>query len=263
MGTRLTDKVVLISGSTRGIGRSMAEHFASEGAKVAVTGRTEERGAKVVERIRDAGGEAEFFRLDVTDEASVAQVVASTVERFGSLSTLINNAAPTDAVAGTVKPLVEYTTDEWNRIMVGTLTGTVFWASKYAWPHLRDAEGASIINVSSGQSLAGFKGFAAYSAAKGGVNSLTRSLAVEGAEAGIRANCIIVGRVVASRGDSGHHTGSGRLTRIGNPMDIAYAAAWLASDEAAFVTGSLVTADGGFSINGDIASDLEGVLAAE
>jgi NAD(P)-dependent dehydrogenase (short-subunit alcohol dehydrogenase family) len=257
VGTRLEGKVALISGSTRGIGRSIAEHFASEGAKVAVTGRTVERGEKVVARIREMGGEAEFFELDVTSEESVRRVVEATAERFGALTTLVNNAAPTGAVATTIKPLHEYSTDEWDAIMLGTLTGNVFWSSKYAWPHLAAADGASIINISSGQSLAGFKGFSAYAAAKGGVNSLTRSLAAEGSVDGIRANCIVVGRVVASRGDAGVHTGGGRLTRIGNPMDIAYAATWLASDEAAFATGSLVTVDGGFSINGDQAADSE------
>ncbi|WP_330256210.1 SDR family oxidoreductase [Nocardia sp. NBC_00565] len=261
MGTRLAGKVVLISGSTRGIGRSMAEHFASEGAKVAVTGRSADRGNKVVARIRDAGGAAEFFSLDVTSEASIRSVVESTVERFGSLTTLVNNAAPTAAVATTIKPIHEYSNEEWQSIMIGTVTGNVFWASKYAWPHLVSAEGASILNISSGQSVAGFKGFGAYGAAKSAVNSLTRSLAVEGSSDGIRANCILVGRVVAGRGDSGHHTGGGRLTRIGNPMDIAYAATYLVSDEAAFATGSLVTVDGGFSINGDAVQDAEEAAA--
>jgi NAD(P)-dependent dehydrogenase (short-subunit alcohol dehydrogenase family) len=250
----MAGKVALISGSTRGIGRSMAELFAAEGAKVAVTGRTVEKGEKVVARIREAGGEADFFRLDITDEHSVHGVIDATVERFGELTTLVNNAAPTAEVATTVKPLSDYTTDEWNTILVGTLTGNVFWSSKYAWPHLAAADGATIINVSSGQSLAGFTGFGAYAAAKGGVNSLTRVLAVEGAPHGIRCNCIVVGRVVAGRGDSGVGIGSGtggRLTRLGNPMDIAYAAVWLASAESAFVTGQLVTADGGMSINGD------------
>jgi NAD(P)-dependent dehydrogenase (short-subunit alcohol dehydrogenase family) len=251
----MAGKVALISGSTRGIGRSIAEHFAAEGASVAVTGRTVHRGKKLVEKIREAGGEAEFFELDVTSEESVRSVVEATAERFGALHTLVNNAAPTDAVAGAVKPLHEYSNEEWDRILVGTLTGNVFWATKYAWPHLAAAPGASIINISSGQSLAGFKGFGAYAAAKGGVNSLTRTLAAEGGADGIRANCIVVGRVVASRGDSGMHTGGGRLTRIGNPMDIAYAATWLASDEAEFTTGALITVDGGFSANGDAAAE--------
>lgn len=250
-------KVALVSGSTRGIGRSIAEHLAAEGARVVVTGRTVEKGEKVVGRIREAGGEAEFLRLDVTDEQNVREVVEQTVRLFGSLTTLVNNAAPTDAVASTVKHLADTSTEEWNRILVGTLTGNVFWASKYAWPHLAAADGASIVNISSGQSIAGFKGFGAYGAAKAGVSALTRTLAVEGAADGIRANSVLVGRVVALRGDSGHHTGGGRLTRIGNPMDIAYAVSYLASDRAEFVTGTQLTADGGFSINGDAVADAE------
>lgn len=254
MADRLEGKVALISGSTRGIGRSMAELFGAEGARVAVTGRTVEKGEKVVARIREAGGEAEFFRLDITDESSVRDTVQAVVDRFGALSTLINNAAPTTEVSTTVKPLAELTTDEWNSILVPTLTGSVFWATKYAWPHLVASEGAAIVNISSGQSTAGFTGFSAYAAAKGGINSVTRVLAVEGAPHGIRSNCIIVGRVVSGRGDTGVGVGAGsggRLTRLGNPMDIAYATTWLASNEAEFVTGAIVTADGGFGINGD------------
>ena len=254
MAGRMEGKVALVSGSTRGIGRSMAEMFAAQGARVAVTGRTVEKGEKVVGIIKDAGGDAAFFPLDVTDEHSVRDTIEAVVGRFGSLSTLVNNAAPTAEVAQTVKPLAECTTAEWDRIMLGTLTGNVFWASKYAWPHLSAADGASIINVSSGQSILGITGFGAYAAAKGGVNSLTRVLAVEGAPSGIRCNCIVVGRVVSGRGDTGVGVGDktgGRLTRLGNPNDIASAAVWLASDEAEFVTGSFVTADGGMSINGD------------
>jgi NAD(P)-dependent dehydrogenase (short-subunit alcohol dehydrogenase family) len=251
MVNRLEGKVALISGSTGGIGRSIAQHFASEGAKVAVTGRTVAKGEKVVELIRSAGGEAEFFRLDVADESSVSEVVDAVVERFGTLTTLINNAAPTDIVAASYKKLHELETKEWESILLATLTGNVFWASKYAWPHLAAANGASILNISSGQSVMGMSGLGAYGSAKGAVNSLTRHLAVEGAEDGIRANCIIVGRVVSGSGDSGRATGPGHLTRLGNPMDVAYAATWLSCDESAFVTGSLVTVDGGFTINGD------------
>jgi NAD(P)-dependent dehydrogenase (short-subunit alcohol dehydrogenase family) len=251
MTDRLAGKVALISGSTRGIGRSIAQQFAAEGAKVAVTGRTVAKGQKVVDRITEAGGEAAFFPLDVTDENSVSSTIEAVAERFGGLTTLVNNAAPTDVVAASFKKLHELDTETWNQIMVGTLTGNVFWSSKYAWPFLAGAEGASIINISSGQAVVGMSGLGAYGTAKGGVNAITRHLAVEGAADGIRANCIIVGRVVSSPGDTGRATGPGHLTRLGNPMDIAYCATWLASDEAAFVTGSLVTADGGFTINGD------------
>jgi NAD(P)-dependent dehydrogenase (short-subunit alcohol dehydrogenase family) len=252
MAGRLEGRIALVSGSTRGIGRSIAELFAAEGAKVAVTGRTVERGQKVVDGIRGRGGEAEFFPLDITEEASVRDVVAAVADRFGGLSTLINNAAPTATVATTVKPLAEYTTEEWNEILTGTLTGNVFWASKYAWPHLKAAEGASIVNISSGQSLQGFTGFGAYAAAKGGMNSVTRTLAVEGAPHGIRCNCIVVGRVVSGRGDSGVGMTKEGVGSIGNPMQIATTTLFLASDEGSFVTGELLTADGGVSINGDV-----------
>jgi NAD(P)-dependent dehydrogenase (short-subunit alcohol dehydrogenase family) len=246
---RLEGKVALVSGSTRGIGRSIAQMFAAEGAKVAVTGRTKERGQKVVDLIRDAGGEAEFFELDVSREDSIRDVTDSVAARFGSLTTLINNAAPTVEVGSSIKPLTEVTTEEWTYVLTATLTGPVFWACKYGIPHLRAAGGGAIVNISSAQSVVGLGGFSAYSAAKGGMNSISRSIAAEEAEHNIRCNTIVVGRVVA-KGDMGTGMVSGHLTRYGVPNDIAYAATYLASDEAAFVTGSTLTADGGFSING-------------
>ncbi|MCU1344055.1 MAG: cpnA2 [Acidimicrobiia bacterium] len=247
---RLAGKVAIVTGSTRGIGRSTAEMFAKEGAKVAVTGRTVERGQKVVNLIREAGGEAEFFALDVQNEDSVASTVEAVVAKWGTLTTLINNAAPTLEVSTTVKRLTEYTTAEWNTILQGALTGNVFWSSKYAIPHLRAAGGGSIVNISSGQSIQGMGGFSAYAAAKGGMNSVTRSIAVEEAPNNIRCNTIVVGRVVA-KGDTGVGISSGHLTRLGVPNDIAYAITYLASDESAFVTGSILTADGGYTINGE------------
>jgi NAD(P)-dependent dehydrogenase (short-subunit alcohol dehydrogenase family) len=245
---RLEGKVALVSGSTRGIGRSIAQMFAAEGAKVAVTGRTVERGKKVVNLIRSEGGEAEFFELDVTREDSMAGVIDAVVDRFGALTTLVNNAAPTLEISSNIKPLVDVTTEEWNHILVSALTGNVFWACKYGIPHLAAAGGGSIINISSGQSVVGMGGFSAYAAAKSAMNSLTRSVAVEEAPRNIRCNTILVGRVVA-KGDTGAGITPGHLTRLGVPNDIAYAAVFLASDESAFVTGSMLTADGGFTIN--------------
>jgi NAD(P)-dependent dehydrogenase (short-subunit alcohol dehydrogenase family) len=248
---RLDGRVALVSGSTRGIGRTIAETFASEGAKVAVTGRTVDRGEKVVKIIRDAGGDAEFFPLDVNEEDSVRSVVEGTVERFGKLDTLINNAAPTDVVSTTVKSLPDFTTEEWEGIMRATLTGNVFWACKYGIPHIEAAGGGSIVNISSTQSSIGMSGFSAYGAAKGAINALTPILAVENAAKNIRVNTIVVGRVISHKADTGVGIGGGHLTRLGVPADIACIALWLASDEAGFVTGSLVTADGGFTVNGD------------
>jgi len=124
---RLGGKVAFISGSTRGIGRTMAELFAAEGAKVVVSGRSVDKGEKVAARIRDAGGDAMFVTLDVSDEQSVRDAIAATVDRYGKLTTLVNNAAATDLVNVRIKPLAEYATDEWDAILRTTLTGNVFW----------------------------------------------------------------------------------------------------------------------------------------
>lgn len=251
---RLEGKVAVVTGSTRGIGRSIAQMFAREGAKVAITGRTVPRGEKVVNIIREAGGDAEFFPLDVTQEDSVRATMDGVADRFGRLDILVNNAAPTVEVGTNIKRLVDNTTDEWNLIILSALTGNVFWSCKYGIPHLVKAGGGSIVNISSGQSVMGTGGFAAYGAAKGAMNALTRTIAVEEAPRNIRCNAIVVGRVL-SPGDAGHGVAPGHLTRLGEADDIAYTATFLASDEAAFITGSLLTADGGFTINGGRATD--------
>ena len=248
-GGRLRGKVAFISGSTRGIGRTMAEMFAAEGAQIVVSGRSIEKGEKVAARIRDNGGDAIFVPLDVAVEASVRDALDATVEHYGQLTTLVNNAAPTDLVSAGMKPMHELTTEEWEAILRTTLTGNVFWASKYAIPHLVAAGGGSIVNISSGGALVGVPGISAYSAGKGGMNALTRTIAVEYADAGIRCNTVIVGRVVSYAQDRGPAP-TRELTRVGNPADIAHAAIWLCADESEWITGSTVTADGGVSING-------------
>jgi len=245
---RLEGKVAFISGSTRGIGRTMAEMFAAEGAKVVVSGRSVDKGEKVASRIRDAGGDATFVRLDVSDESSVREAIAAAIDRYGTLTTLVNNAAPTDLVSAGFKPMHEVTTGEWEAIVRATLTGNVFWASKYAIPHLIDAGGGSIVNISSGGAMFGVPGISAYSASKGGMNALTRTMAVEYAPYGIRANAIIVGRVVSYAQDRGPET-TRELSRVGKPSDVAYVAVWLAADESEWITGTEIVADGGAAIN--------------
>src|SRR6202012_5195358 len=121
MGELMAGKVALISGSTRGIGRWIAEYLAAQGARVVVTGRTADKGEKVVSRIREAAGTAEFLRLDVTDEDRVRAVNEEAVRRFGGLITLVNNAAPNEVVATTVKHLANYSTEECSRILTGTI----------------------------------------------------------------------------------------------------------------------------------------------
>jgi len=244
---RLEGKVALVTGSTRGIGRTIAEMFAEEGAKVVLSGRSADKGEKNAQRIRDAGGDARFVPLDVADENSVQEAVAATVEAYGPITTLINNAAPTALVNVSFKPVTELSTQEWDDIVRGTVT-SMFWMSKYTIPHMLEAGGGSIVNVSSGAAVFGVPGLSAYSAAKGAVNSLTRVLAVENGKQGIRCNTIIVGRVVSYAQDRGPET-TKELMRVGNPRDIAYAALWLAADESEWITGSEITADGGARFN--------------
>ena len=244
---RLDGKVALITGSTRGIGRTMAEMFAAEGAKVVVSGRSVDKGEKNVQRIRDAGGEAMFVPLDVADEGSVRDAVAATVAAYGTITTLVNNAAPTALVSQSFMPLTELDSSRWDEILRATVT-SVFLMTKYAVPHMLEAGGGSIINISSGGSITGIPGLGPYSAGKGGMNALTRVIAVEYGAQAIRCNTIIVGRVVSYAGDQGPET-SKELLRVGNPADIGHAAIWLASDEAEWITGSEITADGGVRYN--------------
>jgi NAD(P)-dependent dehydrogenase (short-subunit alcohol dehydrogenase family) len=244
---RLDKKVALITGSTRGIGRTMAEMFAAEGAKVVLSGRSVDKGEKNVERIRAAGGEAMFVPLDVSDETSVQDAVAAAVEAYGPITTLVNNAAPTAIVARSFKPLTELRSEEWDEILRNTVT-SVFLMTKYTVPHMLEAGGGSIINISSGGSITGIPGLGPYSAGKGGMNALTRVIAADYGKQGVRCNTIIVGRVVSYAGDQGPET-SKELLRVGNPADIGHAAVWLASDEAEWITGSEITADGGVRYN--------------
>ena len=254
MEQRLSGKVALVTGSTRGIGRAIATRFAAEGAAVVVTGRTKNTGHAVENEIRAAGGEATYVRADFGREADVEHAIATTTQRYGGLTTLVNNAAPTDLVGPGRgdRSLAEITDDAWDAIMTVALKQLV-WCTRHAAPHLAAAEGASIVNISSAASMRGVPGIDAYTAAKGAMNALTRSLAVELARDGVRVNTIVCGMVLTSEGVFkmmdhpmiGPATRALHLTRLGLPDDIANVALFLASDEAAFVTGVNLPADGG------------------
>ena len=251
---RLAGRVALVTGSTRGIGRATAIRFAAEGAKVVITGRTRDAGDAVEREIRDAGGDAVFVQADLAHEEEVVGAVDVALERYGSLSTLVNNAAPTELMGpGRLdRAVTELTNEAWDTIMLVGLKAVV-WACKYTIPHLAKAEGASIVNISSAASMLGTPGLDTYTALKGALNTLTRSMAVEYASDGIRCNAIVSGMVLSSPGAwelmedpaIGGATRAMHLTRLGVPDDIANAALFLASDEAAFMTGALVPVDGG------------------
>ena len=251
---RLEDKVALVTGSTRGIGRAIAMRFAREGAKVVVTGRTEDAGRDVEREIRDAGDDAIYVRTDMAQEDDVIRAVRAAVDTFGKLTTLVNNAAPTELMGpGRLdRRVTELTNEGWDSIMLVALKAVV-WACKYAIPELAAAGGGAVVNISSAASMLGTPGLDTYTAAKGALNTLTRSMAVEYAADSVRVNCIVSGMVLTSEGAFkmmddpviGGATKAMHLTRLGLPDDIANAALFLASDEAAFVTGAILPVDGG------------------
>jgi len=251
---RLAGKVAIVTGSTRGIGRACAIRFAEQGASVLVTGRSVDDGAAVEREIREAGGEATFVRTDLAHEDDVVAMVQAAVERYGRLTTLVNNAAPTELMGpGRLDARVTDLTNEgWDAILRVGLTAVV-WCCKHAIPEMAKAGGGAIVNISSAASILGTPGLDTYTAIKGALNTLTRSIAVEYAPDNVRSNGIVSGMVLTSPGAFalmddpaiGGATRAMHLTRLGVPDDIAYAALWLASDEAEFVTGALVPVDGG------------------
>jgi NAD(P)-dependent dehydrogenase (short-subunit alcohol dehydrogenase family) len=250
---RLAGETILITGSTKGLGRAMAETFAAEGARVAVSGRSESDGKEVVAGITDAGGQAMFVRLDVTDESSVRDAVTQSVQTFGKLTGLVNNAAWVQGRWKVDGPVTEISLENWEKILRVNLTGA-FLASKYALPEIAKAGGGAVLNMSSVSAMRGRIGVDAYTASKGALVSLTRSMAYYYARYGIRVNCLVPGfidtgqpsiKAMASDPVFGAQLMRHYLGKLGRPEDVALTAAHLMSHEAAFTTATIITVDGG------------------
>jgi NAD(P)-dependent dehydrogenase (short-subunit alcohol dehydrogenase family) len=252
---RLDGRVAIVTGAARGVGEAIARRFAAEGASVVVVDRTAERGENVAHSIEADGGRASFFRGDVSSESDVSASVVHAVERFGGLHVLVNNAIPTDQMAAATKPIDAYTLEEFEGILRVVLTGT-FLNIKYGVKEMLRAGGGSIVNISTIASIMGMAGLFAYSTAKGGINALTHCVAAEYGKQGIRCNAILPG-ILANEANAAvtrlpelkaaiedQHL----VPELGTNEDIAALAAYLASDEARFVTGAQFIADGGFSI---------------
>jgi len=247
---RLRGKVALISGGARGMGAVEARLFAQEGARIVIGDLLEAAGRQVEADIKAAGGEALFVRLDVTREADWQQAVATAVSRFGTLDILVNNAGISAQSA------VEHTTvADWDRVMEVNAKG-VFLGTRAAIPAMRQAGGGSIINISSQLGLVGVDNSSPqYQASKGAVRLLTKATAIQYAREGIRANSVHPGPIVtplneARRADPQQYqltVSRIPLGRYGQPEDVAYGVLYLASDESAFVTGSELVIDGGWT----------------
>ena len=250
---RLDRKVCVITGAGGGIGKAAALRFAEEGGRIACADVVEETGAATAAEIVSAGAEAEFFRVDVADPASVGALYAAAERRFGAVHVLFNNAGvllPGDGSVLDTDPAV------WHRVLDINLTG-VFLCCKHGIPKLLAAGGGSVINMGSVSGLVGSAtSQIAYAASKGGVIALTRDVAVEFARRGVRANALCPGPVEtplalqlyaddAAWQRRRVHIPAGRL---GTPGEIAEAALFLASDESSWMTGASLVVDGGITV---------------
>ena len=245
---RLERKVALISGGSRGMGATEARLFAREGSKVVLGDVLDEEGKGVEAEIRQSGGEATYGHLDVTREADWRSAVETSVDRYGKLDVLVNNAGI--LIIGSIEDTTE---EEWDRIMAVNAKG-VFLGTKHAIPVMRRSGGGSIVNILSEAGIVGnAHGTAAYSATKGAVRILTKVTAIEHAGNKIRCNSVVPAPIETPMMEDilsdprGQETMLSRipLGRIGKPEDIAYGVLYLASDESSFVTGSELVIDGG------------------
>lgn len=256
MTGKLDGKVALITGAGSGIGRATAELFAAEGAALAVLDLRAEAAEETVAKIEAVGGRAVALVANVAVAAEVQAAVASAVSALGRLDVLYNNAGVDSR--GSVADATE---DDWDRAFAVNAKGT-FLLSRAAVPHLIEAGGGSIINQGSVAAVVGVPNFASYCAAKGAVVALTRSMAVDLAAHRIRVNVICPGTVytplmepmLRARGDGDLAAGLAKtllkypIGRLGTPGEIARVALFLACDDASFLTGSTLTADGGMTV---------------
>lgn len=251
MSGRLEGKVALITGSTSGIGRATAVLFAAQGARVVVNGRRRELGQQVVQEIRSAGGIAEYLYADVSRSEEVQGLVDATVRAYGRLDILMNNAW-----SGRNASVTELEEADWDLGMDAGLKAA-YLGCKFAIPHMIQSGGGSIINTSSIHGLMAARRASPYDVVKAALINLTHQVAADYGRQGIRCNTILPGWIITEKVEERLKTNPQRmyqtqriypLGRPGYPKEIAYAALFLASDEASFVTGHAMVVDGGLSI---------------
>ncbi|PYU40367.1 MAG: hypothetical protein DMG54_23650 [Acidobacteria bacterium] len=249
--TRLSGKVALITGGGTGIGRAIALAFAREGASVAVAGRRLEKLRQVINEVHKQDGAGLAMECDVSRARDVERAVKGTVERFGRVNVLVNNAGTLHV--STVEGISE---EEWDRVMTVNVKGP-FLMSRAVLPEFRKCGGGVIVNLGSVLGLVAVKDRAAYCASKGGVTMLTKAMALDHAHENIRVNCICPSIVetelvkgVFDQSEQGQALRKARvatipLGRIGQPVDVAEMAVFLASEESSWLTGTAIPLDGG------------------
>jgi NAD(P)-dependent dehydrogenase (short-subunit alcohol dehydrogenase family) len=252
MSLRLAGHVAIITGSTSGLGRATALRFAAEGADVVVTGRTSDRGQRVVEEIKAAGGRGEFVAADLAKEDDCRRLVEQTVACFGRLSILVNNAVSPEAISNDRK-VTELSERALKELLQVNMIGPAMLC-KHAIPMMIHAGGGSIVNIGAVSGARGTPGLTGYSMSKGGLAALTRVIATEYGSQGIRCNTIQAGFIIHRGREpdmSGERIGElerKQLTRLAEADDVAHAIAFLASDEAEVITGATLAVDGGSTV---------------
>jgi NAD(P)-dependent dehydrogenase (short-subunit alcohol dehydrogenase family) len=259
----LSGKVAIITGGGTGIGKATALLMAQRGAKVAVTGRTVATLESTVAAIKAAGGEALAVAMDVSDEASIKNGIAAVVEHFGQLDIVHSNAAQTGSAGlNQDADIADMDADFWDQTMTINLRGSMLVA-KHSIPHLLKAGGGSIVFTGSGKGLAGDLDYPAYGTSKAGLLNLSRYIATQYGKRGLRSNVVVVGLVMTEALDDNmppaaqaamleHHL----TPQLGRSEDIAEVVAFLSSDQARFITGASVVADGGFTAHSAIYADM-------
>lgn len=249
----LTGKVAIVTGSSSGAGAAIAEVFAEQGAQVIVTGRTPKRAQEVVDGIIAKGGKAVFHALESSQEESIKTLIEDTVAQFGKIDILVNNAAGTTAHGATDIQLAKVPTDVWDDVMATDLR-SVYLACRYAIPYMQKNGGGVILNTGSGGTSLGNRSQAAYSVAKGAIDVMTRNIACQYGKDNIRCNCIRPGLIVTPDNEpripqtlKDIFLSNIMVNRYGCPEDIGHACVYFGSDESAYVSGQVITVDGGLN----------------
>ncbi|HLU17619.1 MAG TPA: SDR family NAD(P)-dependent oxidoreductase [Edaphocola sp.] len=245
----LDNKVAIITGAASGIGKETALLFAKEGAKVVVSDINEAEGLKVVDEIKELGGDAIFVKADTSSEADNKRMVEEAIKAFGALHIAVNNAGVGSAFAKTA----DIATEDWQRVININLSG-VFYGMKYQIPEMIKANGGSVVNIASILGQVAFQGSAAYVAAKHGVVGLTKTAAVDYAGDNVRVNAVGPGFVytgLVNEDTMGKEAidmiaAKHAMNRLGQASEIAALILFLASEQSSFITGSYYPADGGY-----------------